>query len=203
VPKLAFVNHETMAASVPGDGQLLALVAKRDSAAFEQLVNRHYDVVYRVAWRMAREKRDAEDVVQETFLKLWRDPSQLREAGALKGWLIRVANNALLDRFRQRPMDDLDQAGEIADTAPNAEIELQQTQAERQVAASLQQLPERQRLALSLVYFEQMTNAAAAVIMEISVDAVESLLARARKSLKETLAEDKNELLASLTGRGH
>lgn len=66
------------------------------------------------------------------------------------------------------------------------------------IDAAVAGLPERQKLAMTLVHFEQMTNIAAAAIMDVSVDALESLLARARRSLKERLAPDKSTLLATL-----
>jgi RNA polymerase sigma-70 factor, ECF subfamily len=199
---LTLVRTEAATAPPQSDAQLLALVGQQNEPAFQTLVERHYDVVYRVVWRICSGKLDAEDIVQETFLKLWRGVGQIKEAAALRGWLIRVASNAMLDKLRARTHDDLEFADEVADTRPNAETDLQRAQVSNRIAQSLANLPERQRLALTLVYYEQMTNIAAAAIMEISVDAIESLLSRARRSLKENLSSQKNELLAVLTSEG-
>jgi RNA polymerase sigma-70 factor, ECF subfamily len=180
------------------DTDLLALAAKQDGAAFAALVDRHFQVVHRVVWRMMNGHADAEDVAQEAFLRLWRNPAQVREAGALRGWLIRVASNLVTDRFRTKPMQEIDDGFEIADERSTAEETLDRSRAVATIDAAVAQLPERQKLALTLVHFEQMTNIAAAAIMEVSVDALESLLARARRSLKERLATDKTMLLATL-----
>ncbi len=182
----------------PTDAVLLAAAVQQDHSAFATLVSRYYDLVHRVVWRTTNGHADAADIAQEAFLRLWKNPAQVREAKALKGWLMRVASNLAMDRYRHRPLQDIDDAGEVADSRPNAEQVLTRQWASTTVDLAIGQLPERQRLALSLVHFEQMSNGEAAAIMEISVDAVESLLARARRSLKELLAAEKDNLLASL-----
>lgn len=180
------------------DADLLAHANGRDGAAFAALVDRHFPVVHRVVWRMMNGHADAEDVAQEAFLRLWRDPAQVREANAVRGWLIRVASNLVMDRFRAKPMQEIDDRFDVADNRRTAEEELERNRAVAIIDAAVAGLPERQKLALTLVHFEHMSNLAAAAIMEISVDALESLLARARRSLKERLAPDKTMLLATL-----
>ncbi len=180
------------------DADLLQHARARDGSAFATLVDRHFPVVHRVVWRMMNGHADAEDVAQEAFLRLWRDPQQVREGAALRGWLIRVASNLVMDRFRTRPMQELDDRFEIADSRDTAEDALDRSRAVATIDAAVAGLPDRQKLALTLVHFEHMTNMAAASIMEVSVDALESLLARARRNLKERLAADKTMLLATL-----
>lgn len=184
------------------DADLLAAAAKQNQQAFSELVSRHYQSIYRISWRLCAGHVDAEDVTQETFLKLWNNPNQLREAGALKGWLIRVATNMVMDRFRKKPMQDLEAAAEVADPAPNAPTMMDQSFIAKRMDAVIALLPDRQKLALTLVHFEQMTNIAAAAAMEISVDALESLLARARRGLKLMLAQDGKLMLAALSPDG-
>ena len=75
------------------DADLLARAIARDQNAFTELVDRHFQLVHRVVWRMMNGHADAEDVAQEAFLRLWRNPAQVREGGAVKGWLMRVASN--------------------------------------------------------------------------------------------------------------
>ena len=180
------------------DADLLLHAQARDGNAFATLVDRHFPVVHRVVWRMMNGHADAEDVAQEAFLRLWRDPRQVRDGAALRGWLIRVASNLVMDRFRTKPMQELDDRFEVADNRDNAEDALDRTRAVATIDAAVASLPERQKLALTLVHFEHMTNTAAATIMDVSVDALESLLARARRSLKESLAANKTMLLATL-----
>jgi RNA polymerase sigma-70 factor, ECF subfamily len=185
-----------------GDAELLAAAAGRNQQAFAVLIARHYQAVFRVAWRLSAGHVDAEDVTQEAFLKLWNNPSQLREAGALKGWLMRVASNMVMDRYRQKPMQELDAAAEISDSAPAASAMLDRNRVAGKIDAAIACLPDRQKLALTLVHFEHMTNITAAASMELSVDALESLLARARRKLKELLAQDGPHMLAALTQHG-
>jgi RNA polymerase sigma-70 factor, ECF subfamily len=136
-------------------------------------------------------------------MKLWRNPSQLRDAAALKGWLIRVATNLVMDRYRRKPMQELDDAADVADDATSAPLQLDNAKIAKQVDEAIAQLPERQKLALTLVHFEHMTNIATAAAMELTVDAVESLLARARRGLKKHLEPNGRALLAALQEDAH
>ena len=177
------------------DSALLEASSRRVQRAFTVLVSRYYKDVYRVVWRVSGGHADTEDITQETFMRLWAKPDQLREAKALKGWLLRVASNLVMDRFRQKPMQDLEAAEAVADGAASAEEQLGLAFVSKAVDAAIAQLPDRQKLALTLVHFEQMSNISAAAAMGISVDALESLLARARRGLKELLGPQGKQLL--------
>lgn len=183
------------------DADLLAASARRDSSAFAELVARHYKPVYRMVWRMMNGNAETEDVAQEVFVKLWQNPAQVREAKALKGWLMRVASNLAIDRLRRKPHTDLDAIGEVVDPGQRTGAELDERAATRRVDQAIAQLPERQKLAVTLVYFEGMSNISAASVMEISIDAIESLLSRGRRALKESLAEDWRGLLEELVSK--
>jgi RNA polymerase sigma-70 factor (ECF subfamily) len=180
------------------DADALAAVATRNQQAFAAIMERYYKPVYRVAWRLAAGHVDAEDVTQEAFLKLWNNPTQIRDAAALKPWLMRVASNAVMDRYRQKPMQDLATAETVIDQSPSAIVMMDHQRITRTMDAAIAELPDRQKQALVFVHFEQMTNIAAAASMEISVDALESLLARARRNLKQSLAKDGLQMLAIL-----
>ena len=184
------------------DAGLLKAAAAGSHAAFAEIASRHYQPVYRLAWRMTNGAADAEDMAQEAFVKLWKNPSQVREAGALKGWLMRVAANAVIDRSRKPRSGALDDAPEVADPQARPDAPLDRAQAARLVDARIAALPERQRLALSLVYFEGLNNIEAAAVLEVSVDALESLLARARRGLKDSLSAEWRELLGGLAETG-
>lgn len=184
------------------DAELTEAVCAQNQQAFTVLISRHYQAVYRVAWRSCRNDADSEDVTQEAFLKLWNNPSQLRDGNAVKGWLMRVASNLVMDKFRQKPMQDIEAALHIADQALPADAKLDRTQVAARIDTEIANLPERQRLALTMVHFEHLTNIAAAAAMEISVDALESLLARARRALKTNLAADGRFLLATISRDG-
>lgn len=176
------------------DGELLSAAAGGDKTAFSVLVQRHYAPVYRLAWRVAG-AAEAEDVAQDVFSKLWLNPAQVREAGALKGWLLRAASNAAIDRLRRKPMARLDAVAEPVDRRAGAEARMGQDWATGKIEAALGALPERQRLALALIYFENMGNKEAADVMGITIEAVESLLSRGKRALRLALAGEWRELL--------
>jgi RNA polymerase sigma-70 factor (ECF subfamily) len=184
------------------DAGLLEAAAAGSHAGFAEIVSRHFQPVYRLVWRMTNGAADAEDVAQEAFLKLWRNPAQVREAAALKGWLMRVAANAVIDRSRKPRAAVLDEVPEVADPQARPDAPLDRAEAARRVDRCIAGLPERQRLALSLVYFEGLSNIEAAAVLEVSVDALESLLARARRGLKDSLSSQWRELLGGLAETG-
>ncbi len=181
------------------DADLLRAAARRDAKAFGHLVAKYHRLVYRVVWRMTNGSAEAEDIAQEAFLKLWNNPAQVRDAGALKGWLLRVAHNLAMDRFRRTPDLVVDAADDVRDERPDAESHLSQAWVARRIDSAVAALPERQKQAITLVHFEHVHQAEAAAVMELSVDAFESLLARARRALKDQLTADKQDLLSALT----
>jgi RNA polymerase sigma-70 factor, ECF subfamily len=186
----------------PDDAALLAAAGRGEQSAFAELLNRHYKPVYRLVWRLTGGHADTEDIAQEAFIKLWQNPGQVREAGALKGWLMRVASNAVIDRSRKSRPQPLDDVPEVADGRMGQEGMLQRTAAAATIDNGIAGLPDRQRLALTLVYYEGLSNIDAARVMETTVEAVESLLSRARRSLKATLAGQWRDLLDGLDGVG-
>ncbi len=183
------------------DADLLAAAVQRDAEAFGRLIAKYHGLVFRVVWRATNGNIESEDIAQEAFLKLWNNPGQLREAGALKSWLARVAHNMAMDWFRNRPKGAALEEIEVADGRPSVEDNMHRDWVSNRVSAAVQALPERQKLALTLVHFEHFTQPDAAVAMELSLDALESLLARAKRALKEILANDRQELLESLQDR--
>jgi RNA polymerase sigma-70 factor (ECF subfamily) len=190
-------NTETDLPDDP-DSALLAAAVAGDQKAFASLVERHYDIVYRVVWRVTSGHADTEDIVQEAFLKLWNNPSQIRHGVALRGWLMRVATNLAIDRSRRKQASNIEDQPEIEAMGPDALEQVLGDRSARDINSALARLPERQRLALSLVYFENMSNIDAAAAMEISVEAIESLLARGRRTLKADLKDRWRDLLADI-----
>src|SRR6185436_4991284 len=171
------------------DGALLQAASRGDASSFARIVERHYDIVHRVTWRITSGHPDLEDIVQDAFLRLWKDPLQVREPGALRAWLLRVASNLAIDRSRRRPTVDIDEIPEPAAAGPGALERAIASNAATEVERAIARLPDRQRLALTLVHFEGQGNIEAAATMEISVEALESLLARARRTLKASFRD--------------
>ena len=178
------------------EGALLVRVAAGEAQAFRALVDRHLPTVVAIARRMLRDDAEAEDVAQETLLRLWRNAASLELGeGGVRPWLRRVAANLCIDRVRAQKNTTL------GDTLPE-EVEpagqvtrLAERELGRRVDAALKALPERQRLALTLFHYEGMSQIEVGEVMGISDEAVESLLARARRALKGSLKDDWRGLL--------
>jgi RNA polymerase sigma-70 factor (ECF subfamily) len=174
---------------VDGDAELLQAIAGGDRSAFDRLSRRHLDRAYGVALRMTGSRADADDVVQDVFLRLWQRPDAWRPGQALfSTWLYRVVVNRCLDLKRRPKGADLDSVEEPQDPDANAEDSLLDAERSRALDSAVNQLPERQRAAIVLTYTAGLRNAEAASAMEISVKAFEALLVRAKRELRDHLA---------------
>lgn len=183
------------------DTTLIRKLAAGDRTAFATLLSRHLPVIHRLGWRLLGESTEAEDVAQEAFLKLWNFAPDWRDEGASpRTWLYRVAFNLCQDRLRRRRVVFVETVPEVP-TDPSDAPGAAMMEAERnaRVKGALDALPERQRAALVLSYYEGLSQAEAAAIMEIGEEALESLLARGRRKLRELLAADGRELLGEMT----
>lgn len=171
------------------DTELVVLAGRGDRAAAGALVARHSARLYGLARRMLGNEADAEDVVQETFLKLWTHAARWHPGAAkIETWLYRVTLNACYDRLRRKRTAPLDEALELPDAAPGPDQGLDAPALASAVAAALDELPERQRAAILLCHYDGCSNIAAAEILGLSVEAIESLLARGRRNLRARLA---------------
>lgn len=172
-----------------GDDALLGRIAEGDRNAFALLMRRHIDRAHALAYRIAGNRSDAEDVVQDSFLKVWTKAAEWRPGTAqFSTWLYRVVFNRCLDLKRRPRSDSLDTVDEIGDGRPDALDGIEARERQRRMATAIAALPERQRAAVALTYTTGLANAAAADVMEISVKAFESLLVRAKKELRRELS---------------
>lgn len=177
------------------DGLILQAQAG-DRTAWGVLVDRHLDAITGYAWYMLGDKGDAEDVAQETFLRLMGKVGTWEPDGgaSLKTWLYRVAINLCIDRRRKKVPVPVEYLPEVDETAEVVEME-QSLARVRAVKEALSRLPERQRAVITLVYYQGFTNRESADLLHLSVDAVESLLSRARRALNASLAPLRDELM--------
>jgi RNA polymerase sigma-70 factor (ECF subfamily) len=168
--------------------ELIELVAGGDVRAYRQLVDRHLRGIHAFAYRMLGSRAEAEEVCQETFLRLWEHAGRYVPSAKPSTWIYRIAHNLSIDRLRRRRETS---SGVAPDELPASERP-SGLFLERQVADAVQralsELPERQRAAMGLVHYQGLSNAEAAEVLGVGVRALESLLARARRQLKESLA---------------
>ena len=177
-----------MLADEDDDHRLMERVAEGDAVAFRTLVERHTASLTAHATRMLHNPSEAEDVVQEAYVRLWKQAPSYRPEAKLRTFLHGIAHNLCIDRLRARRPHDAGALEQLASTdRPSGGLWDREisTRVQREVAA----LPERQRAALSLVHFEELSNIDAAALLGVTVEALESLLARARRTLRERLSE--------------
>jgi RNA polymerase sigma-70 factor (ECF subfamily) len=178
---------------VDPDQDLIARVGQGDPAAVRAMVARKLPRLLGVATRMLGDRSEAEDVAQEAFMRLWRQAGRWRPGAALfDTWLHRVTLNLCYDRLRRRREITTDAVPEQTDPAARADQTMIDQARDARLAAAIQGLPERQRAALVLQYYEGLSNIEAAAAMEIGVEALESLLSRARRTLRDRLRGDGN-----------
>ena len=184
---MTLASAETL--SEPEDAALVAAVARRDASAFRLLIDRHAFSLHRLAYRMLGDASEAEDVTQETLLRLWDHAGAWSpQGGGLPAWLRRIASNLCLDRLRRRGRLSDAPPPEGIDEAPGADSSFDAQRLSATAQKALQALPDRQRAAVVLTYYEQLSNLAAADMLGLKVKAFESLLVRARAALRAHMA---------------
>lgn len=170
------------------DETLIAEVAAANRAAFAVLTRRHLKQSLALARRIVGNDHDAEEAVQDSFLQVWRHAVNWRGGEArFRTWLYRIVVNRSLSCRRQRAHAPLDEALEIASPLPDSHAEAEARELAVEVDAVIAALPDRQRVALGLCYYQGLSCAEAARVLEVSVSATESLLVRARRAVRKRL----------------
>lgn len=178
------------------DEALLVAYGNGDVSAARALTLRLTPRVLGYATRMlGGDRAEAEDVAQEAMLRLWRQAPDWRQGEAkVTTWLYRVVSNLCTDRLRKRRAVALDSVPEPEDDTPGAEAGMQEAARAQALETALGALPERQRQAVILRHIEGLTNPEIAAVMDIGVEAVESLTARGKRALAALLAGRRAEL---------
>ncbi|MFG1462401.1 sigma-70 family RNA polymerase sigma factor [Xanthobacter sp. DSM 24535] len=169
------------------DEDLMARVAQGDETAFRSLTERYVVRAVALARRFLGNSADAEDIAQDAFIAIWRAAPRWQPSAAFGTWFYRIVVNLCLNHRRRRAFVPLEEAAEVADGAPDAIERILRSHEDRVLALAVGALPERQRAAVLLTYWEGFSNARTAEILDTSVSGVETLLVRARRSLRARL----------------
>jgi RNA polymerase sigma-70 factor (ECF subfamily) len=175
----------------PDDESLICRIQEGSHEAFATLVDRHSNRFYRVAYRLVHSKDDAEDIVQEAFLKLWDRPNLWDPGKGAKftTWFYRVVINLCFDHRKKRKLINLPEDIEFADENPGPDVLFDAYQKQAVLERLIHELPERQQLALNLCFYEGVSNNEAAQIIGVKVKALQSLVMRAKTTLKDKVKQ--------------
>jgi RNA polymerase sigma-70 factor (ECF subfamily) len=168
------------------DADLVFLVSQGDEGAFGELLIRHQSAVYGFARRFLADAQEAEDVAQETFLRLYRVSGHFRPDAALRTFLLRIAKNLCIDQLRKKRPELMEELPEAASDETPLDLLEGAIEMDR-LEKAIDKLPANQRSAVLLRHGEQLSYRRVAEVMDLSVGAVESLLVRARRTLRRNL----------------
>lgn len=176
----------------PGDDDhaLMAEVARGDAQAFRRLVDRHASWGVAFVERMVGARADAEDLVQAAFLRVWQGAAAWEPAARFRTWFYRVLYNLCMDHFRANAVPTEQVDDELPDGRPDGEAAFAAVQRADRVRAAIAALPARQRAAIVLCYYQELSQADAAATLGVSEGALESLLSRGRAALKKSMQRE-------------
>jgi RNA polymerase sigma-70 factor (ECF subfamily) len=167
---------------------LLHRISAGDRLAFHHLVQQETPRLLRMSLRLLMSSSEAEDVVQDVMLRVWTKAAGRPDAdGSASGWLSRITVNACLDRLRKKPHFQLSADHDVLDPRMDSEAALLNRERQQRITAAIDNLPDRQRIAVVLSYHEGLSNEEAAQALDVSISALEALLVRARRKLREIL----------------
>lgn len=189
----------------PRDEELVALAESGDPVAFGVLVSRHKRMVFNIAWRMLRNRQDAEDAAQEAFLRAFRSLSTFRGQARFSSWLYRIATNVCLSALQSpcanRAFLDLEEtpaseALDVADSGPGPQEIADRQDLSQRVLELVGALPPKYRAVLTLYYLREQSYEEVADILGVPLGTVKTHLYRAKGLLRERILEhyDREEL---------
>ena len=177
------------------DHALLAAFADGDRRAAQQLTEKLMPKIYAHAYYRLGNTSDAEDVTQEAFLKLWKvAPSWKQDKAQVSTWLYRVVSNLCKDRYRRATLEGLISVQAPSNESQSPTYNIEEGIRQKALYTAMSALPEGQRLAVQFRHIDELTNPQIAEIMGVSVEAIESLIARGKRKLTKILQSHKSEL---------
>jgi RNA polymerase sigma-70 factor (ECF subfamily) len=179
------------------DIRLMALIAKGDTAAFTELVERHQSLVLGTVARMLGSNSEVEDIAQQVFIRVWKSAGRYVPRAKFTTWLLKITRNLVFNELRRSkrrthlPLHPEPGAEEIPlpeEGVSSPDAAALENELKRAIDEAISQLPETQRMAVILRRYEEMSYEEIAEVLELSVPAVKSVLFRARTELRERLA---------------
>jgi RNA polymerase sigma-70 factor (ECF subfamily) len=173
-------------------------VARGDTSAFEEVIERHQALVAGTAARMLGSNSDVEDIAQQVFIRVWKSARRYVPRAKFTTWLLKITRNLVFNELRrakrraQLPLQSDPGAEEIPlkdETNPAPDASLLEDELQRAIEEAIMQLPESQRMALVLRRYEQLSYDQIAEVLDLSVPAVKSVLFRARTELRSRLSK--------------
>jgi RNA polymerase sigma-70 factor (ECF subfamily) len=180
------------------DVRLMRLVARGDTSAFEQVIERQHALVAGTAARMLGSNSDVEDIAQQVFIRVWKSARRYVPRAKFTTWLLKITRNLVFNELRrakrraQVPLQSDPGGEEIPlkdETNPAPDASLLEDELQRAIEEAIMQLPESQRMALVLRRYEQLSYEEIAEVLDLSVPAVKSVLFRARTELRSRLSK--------------
>ena len=170
------------------DAALVSLASKGNENAFRELLDRHQGAVYGLAFRFLKDMQEAEDIAQEVFLRLYRTSADYKPQATLRTYLFRIAKNLCIDSLRKKRPEPMDELPETIDDKTAFE-QLSNAESMQRLQDAVSKLPENQRAAIILRHDQDMSYKEIAESLDVTVGAVESLLLRARRTLRDRLPD--------------
>ena len=175
------------------DESLMKSIQMGQHQAFAILVRRHTDRFFKTAYRLCGDIVEAEDMVQDAFLKVWKNPNLWQDGKGAKftTWFYRILVNQNIDRLRQTKTKDMGEGflENVTDQKQSIEHDMMVNEEQSMIEAALSSLPVRQKMAITMCFYEGLSNAEAAQVLGVKIKALESLLMRAKAGLKDVLKD--------------
>jgi RNA polymerase sigma-70 factor (ECF subfamily) len=175
------------------DHELMYDIAQGNHAAYRVLLERHIHRLVRMGERMVGNRQDAEDIAQEVSLKVWHEAPRWKPQAQFSTWLYRVMMNACIDVIRKKVPQQTIEDEVLYDETPSVHEVIELHQQAQRVRVAMGQLPDRQRAAVVLSYYEALDNQTSADTMGMSLGAFQQLLFRAKKQLRDELNNEVKE----------
>jgi RNA polymerase sigma-70 factor (ECF subfamily) len=180
------------------DVRLMQLVARGDTSAFEEVIERHQALVAGTAARMLGSNSDVEDIAQQVFIRVWKSARRYVPRAKFTTWLLKITRNLVFNELRRakrraqvplQPDPGIEEIPLKDETNPAPDASLLEGELQRAIEEAIMQLPESQRMALVLRRYEQLSYEEIAEVLDLSVPAVKSVLFRARTELRSRLSK--------------